>query len=188
MTWIYAVLLLTGITGILAALCALAVRVDKKRDENARKRQNEGNGFDERQVTAQGRASNFCNLISAFYYGGVTFYLMVYGMSSKAWAYPVDPAILVFGGLILQAVARQLYCAMTDAVLPLRGYVRTGTGYLLGGGLLMITGIMEACMHGLPLTGKHCDCWISLIFSVGFIVMGATQLIVYLREKRAEHE
>ena len=86
MTLVNAILLLVGVLVLLVLICALAVWIDKKAAARAAKAQEEGEGYDERQREAQGKAANMSMITLLLYYGALGMYLLCW---EKQW-YSVD--------------------------------------------------------------------------------------------------
>ena len=177
MTVLGAALLMVGVICLVALICALWVRMDKRR---ITKLEESGQGFDERQQVAQGRASNFGLMISSVYYSCVTIYLIL----CKNGEYPLDPLILVASGLFINSLSYNFYCMMTDAVLPLS---RKPTGILcfIGGLIGLFAMVLGENEKGIPLTGEGSYQWFILFAFVSNIANAVIYWIAHFREKRS---
>lgn len=160
----YAVYGLIGIVVILAALSFLTIWIGRKAHSHR---------FDERQQIARGDAYRFSFWVGFFCYFG----MLIYMIQCVEHEPVVEPYLLMFLTICIQAVAFHMYCVVTHSALPfdekpigpIVGYSVMGVFHLLGF-------ISRDVKETLPLRGQGTSAWMDLILG-GFLLVVA---LIYL--------
>lgn len=173
MTIFSAVLRMLGVAAVLLVLCFGIIQMEK--DEKNEK-------FDERQQAARGKGYRFCFWVGAVYFTGV----MVYLMNCMERGPVMEGYLLVFFGILLEALALHFYCIVTHSDLPF-AQKRKGavTAYLFCGAVQLLNLSSFAKRYeGLPLTGKGSAKWIYLAAAVTFFLLAASHLVAMLWKEK----
>lgn len=137
--------------------------------------------YDECQKIARGNAYRF-----SFWVGGVCYLgalvLMIYGVDGKT---VIEPYLLLFLCMIIQALAFHIYCFVTHAAIPF--------GEKPGGPIVCYAGLAflelfdffrRDVKEVIPLMGMGTSAWINLIMGIFFLCLAVMYLLtVLLREK-----
>lgn len=183
MTVLYGILAIIGAVVLLTLWCVWFLKTEQKRiDKNKAK----GIWYDERQITAHGKAYAFA--ASA----GTMYYFVAY-ICFKVWQFQkcearIDPTILIVGGLWLVLVSYHLGCLMTDSVLPIGNYSFPIVAYIVIGVLKISDGTEFALFLSVPLSGEGSEAWEDIMMGIAFTVIGVIHLIAYFRNKRKRDE
>jgi hypothetical protein len=177
--------IIRGIMAIIGAIVAVIVgckwflnTAQKRIDKAAEK----GVWYDERQITAHGKAFEFATTVAAMYF------LAAYACF-KVWQFQgcepkIESSVLMMGGVWIVLVSYHICCLMTDSALPLGNYAFPVVGYIAVGVLGILFGLISGAFYGLPLTGKGSDTWERLIIGFAFLSIGIIHLFARLRSKR----
>ena len=134
--------------------------------------------YDERQKIARGNAYRVGFGVSAVYYL-VILTVMVRQVDSPK---TVEPYLLIFGGLLLQAMVMHIYCILTHAALPLseKPWIAVAS-YLFCGALYLATSDWSA-----PLTfvGYGSHRWTGLWMCVFFFALAVMHIVSLLRREK----
>lgn len=154
----------------------------KKQAQRAETANQNGIGFDERQVASQGKASDFAILVGAVYFFAVYSFLNVWDLKNIEPV--IKPATLIIAGCFLMVLSYNLYCMMTDSLIPM-GNLPISTWWSVVGGALMILGIAIGTeFFCVPLSGENSYKVDQMIFGLYFVSNGIINLIAESRSKR----
>ncbi|MBE6980622.1 MAG: hypothetical protein E7431_09705 [Ruminococcaceae bacterium] len=170
---------MSAMTGILTivcvfvfivVVCAAAVWVEKKFP---------GKEYDERQKVARGRGYRLSFWVGFAYFVGVAFILLHQVDGEKT----IEPYLLVFIGVILQAMVNHTYCLMTHSALPLsQNRLWAIFGYVVCGTLQFCQFHIWQERDGLSFIGHGSAAWGALIAGCCFFYLVVLHIIQILLE------
>ena len=163
MSVFHALLLMLGVLAAMVLVCLLVIWLEKELP---------GDQYDERQKIARGHAYRVSFWVGTVYYAIVMVYCINLVGNSRP---PVEPYLLLFAGIVIQALVFHIYCLLTNSALPLSqkpfwaifGYVFCGSVNLL----------RLTHTDTLPLTGTGSDGWLFLLSCVAFFSLAIFHLI-----------
>ena len=140
-----------------------------------------GKQYDERQLHARTRAHRLSFWVGFAYYLVVTVVLMKQVDGEKT----VEPFLLVFVGLILQALVLHTYSILSDAALPLSEKPLYPIACFTFVGCLQLTQFYNQLRWGIPgLTGRGAADWVFLMTGISFLYLSLLHLIQWLRGRK----
>lgn len=140
-----------------------------------------GKNYDERQLHARTRAHRLSFWVGFVYYLIVTVILMKQVDGEKT----VEPFLLVFVGLILQALVLHTYSILSDAALPLSERPLYPITCFTFVGCLQLTQFCNQLRWGIPgLTGRGAADWVFLMTGISFLYLSVLHLIQWLRGRK----
>ncbi len=175
MTILQAVFLLVGIAFALFLLC-LAVLWWEKNWRSDR--------YDERQQISRNKSYRLAFWLGFLYYGSAAVYLISQVEGEKK----IEPYLLLFFGIMFQALVTHIYGLLTGSALPFS----QKPGWMVLCYLFMgFTRVMSLRMwhnRGLTisLTGQGTILWVDLLIAVISFVLAALYLISALRKEKEE--
>lgn len=141
-----------------------------------------GKNYDERQNQSRARAHRLSFWVGFAYFLAVVILLIQQVDGGKK----VEPFLLVFTGLILQALVLHTYSIFSDAALSLaeKPWVAIVCFALVG--CMQLTQFIMGCRQGIPgLTGREAADWIFMMTGTGFLYLSILHLIQWLRRERS---
>ena len=140
-----------------------------------------GKNYDERQLHARTRAHRLSFWVGFVYYLIVTGGLMKQVDGEKT----VEPFLMVFVGLILQALVLHTYSILSDAALPLSERPLYPIACFTFVGCLQLTQFFNQLRWGIPgLTGRGAADWVFLMTGISFLYLSVLHLIQWLRGRK----
>ena len=137
--------------------------------------------YDERQLSARARAHRLSFWVGFVYYLGVVILLMRQVDGEKK----VEPFLLVFAGLILQALVLHTYSILSDAALPLSERPLYPITCFTFAGCLQLTQFFVDLDGSIPgLVGREAADWVFLMTGIGFLYLAVLHLIQWLRGRK----
>ena len=161
MTLLQAVCWILLIFAALAVLCAAVIWAERKFP---------GKKYDERQMLARGKAYRLALAVSTVYFTVVGVYLTFHTGEDL----PVEPYILIFFGIVLQAQVCHIYCLLTHAALPLGEKPGVAITCYFALGILYLIQCLR--WESLTFTGLQASAWGQLLCAVTFLELGAIHL------------
>lgn len=172
MTVMKALLYMFVFVAILMAVCATVIWLEKKYP---------GKNYDERQKQARGNAYRFSFWLGMAYHFGLT----IAAIWNRPWdSESVDLYLLLYFGLILQAVAFHIYCFFTHAALPMSENPKFSIGsygVLSGINLMQFLGYRSI---ELSFGGENSNKWINLLTGFLFLIMALLHLFQCIRDRK----
>ena len=137
--------------------------------------------YDERQLGARARAHRLSFWVGFAYYLGVVVLLIRQVEGEKT----VEPFLLVFSGLILQALVLHTYSILSDAALPLSERPLYPITCFTFVGCLQLTQFCNQLRWGIPgLTGRGAADWVLLMTGISFLYLSVLHLIQWMRGRK----
>jgi len=137
--------------------------------------------YDERQLHARARAHRLSFWVGFAYYLAVVILLMRQVEGAKT----VEPFLLVFAGLILQALVLHTYSILSDAALPLSEKPWYPIACFAFVGCLQLTEAVRDFRCGIPgLTGLEAADWVFLLCGISFLYLSLLHLLQWLRSRK----
>lgn len=137
--------------------------------------------YDERQLHARARAHRLSLWVGFAYYLVVTVVLIRQVDGEKT----VEPFLMVFVGLILQALVLHTYSILSDAALPLSERPWYPIACFTFMGCLQLTQFYNQLRWGIPgLTGRGAADWVFLMTGISFLYLSLLHLIQWLRGRK----
>lgn len=137
--------------------------------------------YDERQLSARARAHRLSFWVGYAYFLAVVIILMGQIDGEKK----VEPFLLVFAGLILQALVLHTYSILSDAALPLSERPLYPITCFTFVGCLQLTQFCNQLRWGIPgLTGRGAADWVFLMTGISFLYLSVLHLIQWLRGRK----
>jgi len=138
--------------------------------------------YDERQLHARARAHRLSFWVG-FIYSLLVVILLIQQVDGGK---KVEPFLLVFTGLILQALVLHTYSIFSDAALSLAEKPGVAMVCLALVGCVQVTQLIMGCRQGIPgLTGREAADWIFMMTGTGFLYLSILHLIQWLRRERS---
>ena len=155
-----------GIVAVCVAICYGIIFLERKFP---------GQMYDERQKIARGKAHQ-TGFVVGFIYFIVVMEVCIWQVEKDTvW---VEPYILVFWGLLLEALVLNIYCLLTGSALP---WDEKGDATILtyfGIAFLNLIGwIGHIPTEPIPFVGKASSDWIGLSFGLCGMVLGILNVI-----------
>ena len=167
---VFAVVL--GIFGAIIALCAFAVYLEKHFPSDT---------FDERQKLSRGRAYRLSNFVSYLYFAVIAIYLLRQVDGEKS----VEPYLLVYFGLMLQAMVDHTYCLMTHSALPLTQKRSMAIfSYLFSGAIFTTMFFMHQKQYGISFVGHGTSALLFLMTGICFLYLVLIHIIQLILERK----
>ena len=137
--------------------------------------------YDERQMSARARAHRLSFWVGYAYSLAVVIILVGQIDGEKK----VEPFLLVFAGLILQALVLHTYSILSDAALPLSEKPMYPITCFTFVGCLHLTQFYNQLRWSMPgLIGRGASDWVFLMTGVSFLYLSALHLIQWLRSRK----
>lgn len=137
--------------------------------------------YDERQLHARARAHRLSFWVGFAYYLAVVILLIRQVEGAKT----VEPFLLVFAGLILQALVLHTYSILSDAALPLSEKPWYPIASFTFVGSVQLIRFFSELGRGLPsLTGRGAADWVFLLCGISFLYLSLLHLIQWLRGRK----
>lgn len=173
MNLLWAVLTVVLAVLVLIVVCGVVIRVQKKRPDRH---------YDERQIAARGKAYEFGFTVCVVYYALITVL-----MPFQADQWTIAPHILIFVGVLFSILAVQIYCLMTDAMLPLNrsSSLLIGTSFFAGAVNLWAL-VSHIFREGLVVNNEPTGVWLELVMCVYCLSQATIYLIAERRSKRSD--
>ena len=172
MTVLQILFIMLGILLGIVILCLGVIYLEKKAPAK---------NYDERQLHARARAHRLSFWVG-FIYSLLVVILLIQQVDGEK---TVEPFLLVFTGLILQAIVLHTYSILSDAALPLseKPWVAILCFTLVG--CLQLTQFVVEYRRGLPgLTGREAADWVYLMTGISFLYLSVLHLIQWLRGRK----
>ena len=137
--------------------------------------------YDERQINARARAHRLSFWVGFVYYLFVVIILTQQIEGEKT----VEPFLLVFAGIILQALVLHTYSIFLDAAVPLteKPWVSILCFAFIGG--LQLTQFFADLDGSIPgLVGREAADWVFLMTGTTFLYLTVLHLIQWLRNRK----
>lgn len=172
-----ALLILLGVVALLLLACRMTIRFKRKRQNSS---------YDERQEIFQGKSYGFGLAVGGIYFLILSFVLLV--MRGTQLSGDVL-SLIVMAGIMLTFMAVNIYCMMTEALLPLDGAMDSVIGICNGFAVLKLIGIItHICFHGMGMGDDPVGAWEDVTVAVFWSVHAAIYMIAKRRRKRASDE
>ena len=172
MNMLYLILLICGVLLGIVLLCLGVIYLEKRIPAKQ---------YDERQLHARTRAHRLSFWVGFAYYLVVTVVLIRQVDGKKT----VEPFLLVFVGLILQALVLHTYSILSDAALPLSEKPLYPIACFTFVGCLQLTQFYNQLRWGIPgLTGRGAADWVFLMTGISFLYLSVLHLIQWLRGRK----
>lgn len=140
-----------------------------------------GEEYDERQMQAQGKASQLAMMT------GLVYFLVVIVILIRQVDLPkkVEPWLLVFIGILLMLTVDNTYRLLTHASMPLSAKPIPTIVFGVLGGLVQFLYIWHI-LDDFPLTlvGHGTSGWLHLLTGIEFFYIALLHLIQYLRDRK----
>ena len=137
--------------------------------------------YDERQLSARARAHRLSFWVGYAYFLTVVLILIRQVDGEKT----VEPFLLVFAGLILQALVLHTYSILSDAALPLSEKPLYPIICFTFMGCLHLTQFNNLLRRGVPgLSGRGASDWVFLMTGISFLYLSLLHLIQWLRSRK----
>lgn len=167
-----AILLMCVFAAVLMGICAVVIWLENKYP---------GKNYDERQKQARGNAYRFSFWLGLVYHFG----LSLAAIWNHSWSSEsVDLYLLLYFGLILQAVSFHIYCVFTHAALPMSDNPKASIGCY---GLLAVLNLMQFWgYHSIELSfgGESSNKWANLLTGFLFLVLTVLHLLQLFRDRK----
>lgn len=167
---------------LVVLFCVWFRRFVKKQAQRAETANQKGIGFDERQVASQGKASDFTVLVGGVYFMAVYFLLNIWDLKHIEPA--IKPATLVIGGCWLMYLSFNLYCMMTDSLIPMGNLPISTWWSVVCGALVILSVAIGTEFFRVPLTGENSYKVDQMFFGFFSFSNGIINLIAESRSKR----
>ena len=172
MTVLQILFIMLGILLGIVILCLGVIYLEKKAPTK---------NYDERQLSARARAHRLSFWVGYAYFLAVVIILMGQIDGEKK----VEPFLLVFAGLILQALVLHTYSILSDAALPLSERPLYPITCFTFVGCLQLTQFFNQLRWGIPcLTGRGAADWVFLMTGISFLYLSVLHLIQWLRGRK----
>lgn len=172
MTVLQILFIMLGILLGIVLLCLGVIYLEKKAPAK---------NYDERQLSARARAHRLSFWVGYAYFLAVVIILMGQIDGEKK----VEPFLLVFAGLILQALVLHTYSILSDAALPLSERPLYPITCFTFVGCLQLTQFCNQLRWGIPgLTGRGAADWVCLMTGISFLYLSVLHLIQWLRGRK----
>lgn len=172
MTVLQILFIMLGILLGIVLLCLGVIYLEKKAPAK---------NYDERQLSARARAHRLSFWVGYAYFLAVVIILMGQIDGEKK----VEPFLLVFAGLILQALVLHTYSILSDAALPLSERPLYPITCFTFVGCLQLTQFCNQLRWGIPgLTGRGAADWVFLMTGISFLYLSVLHLIQWLRGRK----
>ena len=164
-----AVMVTIGVLAAMLIFCAVVIFIERRFPSER---------YDERQKQSRGNAYRISFWTGAVYYLVVMTFL-IFRVGKEP---PIEPFLLVFGGLLMQVMVSHFYSILTHSALPLSE--KPGIAVLA----YLFCGILQLVSHDynqpIPLVGQGSQEWVTLLVGVSFLTLALLHLISILgREK-----
>ncbi len=172
MTLLQVLIWILGILAAIVVLCIGTVWVERKFP---------GESYDERQKLSRGNAYRLSFWLG-FFYSLIMVVILIRQVEGEK---TVEPYLLIFFGVFIQAVVYHTYCVLTHSALPLSEKPGVAiAGYALCG-LMQLWNIGDKA-ELLPLTfvGKASSIWINIVSGAGFLYLALMHTINLLRKEK----
>ncbi len=172
MTVLQILFIMLGILLGIVLLCLGVIYLEKKAPTK---------NYDERQLSARARAHRLSFWVGYAYFLAVVIILMGQIDGEKK----VEPFLLVFAGLILQALVLHTYSILSDAALPLSERPLYPITCFTFVGCLQLIQFCNQLRWGIPgLTGRGAADWVFLMTGISFLYLSLLHLIQWLRGRK----
>lgn len=163
------IMMTIGVFAAMLIFCAGVIFIERKFPSER---------YDERQKQSRGNAYRLSFWTGALYYLAV----MVFLTFRVGKELPIEPFLLVFGGLMVQVMVSHFYSILTHAAMPLSE--KPGIAVLS----YLFCGILQLVSHDytkpIPLVGQGSQKWVALIVGVSFLILALLHLISILRREK----
>ena len=163
------IMMTIGVFAAMLIFCAGVIFIERKFPSER---------YDERQKQARGNAYRLS------FWTGMVYYLVVMTVLTFRIGkdMPIEPFLLVFGGLLLQVMVSHFYSILTNSALPLSE--KPGVAVLS----FSFCGILQLASHDysqpIPLVGWGSQAWVTLLAGVSFLILALLHLISILRREK----
>jgi len=164
-----AVFLVVGILGVIFVMCLLAIFLERKFPSAK---------YDERQKLSRGKAYRVSFWMGAVYYLVVMAVMIFQVEKGKT----IEPYLLIFFGLIIQAMVFHFYCILTHAAIPLAEQSGIAVvSYLVCGLAQLLTNDYSGVW---PLVGKGSEGWVRFVAGISFLILSLLHLVSILHREK----
>ena len=163
------IMMTIGVFAAMLIFCAGVIFIERKFPSER---------YDERQKQARGNAYRLS------FWTGMVYYLVVMTVLTFRIGkdMPIEPFLLVFGGLLLQVMVSHFYSILTNSALPLSE--KPGVAVLS----FSFCGILQLASQDysqpIPLVGWGSQAWVTLLAGVSFLILALLHLISILRREK----
>ena len=166
------ILIICGVLLGIVLFCAGVIYLEKKYP---------GGEYDERQVFCRMKAHRLSFWVGFVYYLFAVITLLGYVDGPGK----VEPFLLIFVGMILQALVLHTYSILTNAAVPLSEKPWVPILCFALTGTLQLSQFSRSFRHGVPgLTGREAADWIFLIAGIGFFYLSLLHLFCWLHNRK----
>ena len=172
MTVMKALLLMSAFVAVLAGICAGVIWVEKKFPSRH---------YDERQKQARGNAYRFSFWLGVIYH----FVLTIVAIWNRPWdTEPVELYLLLFFGLVFQAIAFHIYCIFTHAALPMSENPKVAIGsYAVLAAINLVQFVGYRSIE-LNFGGESSNKWVNLVTGFLFLLLTLIHLFQFIRNRK----